>query len=149
MKFKLLAGAALAAVFAAGSASAQEGWYGAVDLGYHWPEQFLLKSTANPPNGPFKWDMDQQEKWTGFARLGYQFTPHWRAEIEAGYRPGDIEDFRGTSANTILGVCTPGVVRTATSSVCGSPDGDIESWTFMANVIFDVLPDSSITPFIG
>ena len=31
MKFKLLAGAALAAVFAASGASAQEGWYGAVD----------------------------------------------------------------------------------------------------------------------
>ena len=33
MKFKLLAGAALAAVFAASGASAQEGWYGAIDLG--------------------------------------------------------------------------------------------------------------------
>jgi opacity protein-like surface antigen len=39
MKFNLLAGAALAAVFAASGASAQDtGWYGAVDLGYHWPE---------------------------------------------------------------------------------------------------------------
>ena len=50
MKFKLLAGAALAAVFAATGASAQSswshdwstwnniGWYGAVDLGYHWPD---------------------------------------------------------------------------------------------------------------
>ena len=39
MKFKLLAGAALAAVFAASGASAQvAGWYGAVDLGYHLPE---------------------------------------------------------------------------------------------------------------
>src|SRR3546814_1411813 len=33
MKFKLLAGAALAAMFAATGASAQVGWYGAVDLG--------------------------------------------------------------------------------------------------------------------
>ncbi|MCE2987711.1 MAG: hypothetical protein LW830_07635, partial [Phenylobacterium sp.] len=35
MKFKLLAGAALAAVTIASGASAREvGWYGAVDLGY-------------------------------------------------------------------------------------------------------------------
>ena len=38
MKLKLLAGAAMAAAFAASGAAAQEGWYGAVDLGYRSEE---------------------------------------------------------------------------------------------------------------
>jgi opacity protein-like surface antigen len=51
MKFKLLAGAALAAVFAASGASAQVGWYGAVDLGYHWPDGIEGSSSNNAANG--------------------------------------------------------------------------------------------------
>ena len=51
MKLQLLAGVALAAVFAAGAASAQEtGWYGAVDLGYHWPTEFETQSSNNAAN---------------------------------------------------------------------------------------------------
>ena len=39
MKVKLLAGVAMAGLFAAGAASADpNGWYGAVDVGYHMPE---------------------------------------------------------------------------------------------------------------
>ena len=36
MKLKLLAGVAVAGLFAAGAASAEpDGWYGAIDAGYH------------------------------------------------------------------------------------------------------------------
>ena len=52
MKFKLLAGVALAAVCAASGVSAQEtGWYGAVDLGYHWPTGLKTESDRNAPDG--------------------------------------------------------------------------------------------------
>ncbi|HYD43990.1 MAG TPA: outer membrane beta-barrel protein, partial [Phenylobacterium sp.] len=152
MKLKLLAGAALAAVVAASGASAQDtGWYGAIDLGYHWPESIETDSSVNASNGaPYQWDFNQEEDWAGFARLGYQITPHWRVELEGGYRPGDIESVRGdASRNSVLGLCTPGVTRTASAATCGSPDGEIESWTLMGNVIFDILPDSAINPFIG
>ena len=85
MKLQLLAGVALAAVFAAGAASAQEtGWYGAVDLGYHWPEGINSESELNAPDGAryhYTWSTD--EDWAGFVRLGYQFNPNWRAEVEA------------------------------------------------------------------
>ena len=65
MKFKLLAGAAMAAVFAASSAYAQDiGWYGAVDLGYHWPESIEATSSDNAANGrPYTWDINQEEDW--------------------------------------------------------------------------------------
>jgi len=134
MKFKLLAGAALAAVFAASGASAQStGWYGAVDLGYHWPEGIEGQASNNGANGtPYSWDFNQEDDWAGFARLGYQLNDHWRVELEGGYRPGDIESVRGGTQNSILGLCTPGVVRTAAAPNCGSPTGEVESWTVMS-----------------
>ena len=51
MRIKLLAGAALAAVLAASGASAAEnGWYGAVDIGWHVTDSYEMKSsfTAAP-----------------------------------------------------------------------------------------------------
>src|SRR6185437_61659 len=150
MKFKLLAGAAMAAVFAASGASAQVGWYGAVDLGYHWPEGMKLDSSNLAANGiRTTWRFNQKDDWAGFARLGYQITDHWRAELEAGYRPGNLDSVRGGSNQAIIGLCTPGVLRTTAAPTCGPPNGKIESWTVIGNVIYDILPDSVIDPFIG
>src|SRR3989344_4503170 len=108
MKFKLLAGAAFAAVVAASCASAQEaGWYGALDLGYHWPEGIEAGSSNDGPGGvPYNWDFSQSDDWAGFARLGYQLNPNWRVELEGGYRPGDIDSVRGAPGSH-PGLCTP------------------------------------------
>ncbi|MDP1987055.1 MAG: hypothetical protein Q8K44_07380, partial [Phenylobacterium sp.] len=97
MKFKLLAGAAMAAVFAASGASAQDaGWYGAMDLGYHWPEGLETGSSNNGPGGGgYNWEFSQDDDWAGFARLGYRLNPTGRVELEGGYRPGDISSVRG------------------------------------------------------
>ena len=66
MKMKLLAGVAMAAAFAASAASAQEGWYGAVDLGYHWPDSLETTSSNNAANGaPYSWDFNQEDDWAG------------------------------------------------------------------------------------
>ena len=125
MKFKLLAGAALATMFVASGAAAQVGWYGAVDLGYHWPEGIEATSSANAADGaPYHWTFNQEGSWAGFARLGYQLDDHWRVELEAGYRDGDIESVRG-GPQAIVGLCTPGVIRTAAAPTCGSPGGDL------------------------
>lgn len=150
MKFKLLAGAALAAVFAASGASAQDaGWYGAADLGYHWPHGMETGSANNGPGGaPYNWEFNQSDDWAGFARLGYRLNPNWRVELEGGYRPGDIASVRG-APGSFAGLCTPGVVRTAGSPRCGSPNGDIEAWTFMGNVIYDIAPGAMLNPFVG
>lgn len=152
MKFKLLAGVALAAVCAASGVSAQEtGWYGAVDLGYHFPTGLKTESDLNAPDGAhyhYEWAADSD--WTGFVRLGYQFTPNWRAELEGGYRPGDLVSVRGNGARQQpRGLCTPGVIRTPTAGFCGSPDGSIDSWTLMANVLYDFAPEAWLNPFVG
>uniref|UniRef100_UPI00262FE935 outer membrane protein n=1 Tax=uncultured Caulobacter sp. TaxID=158749 RepID=UPI00262FE935 len=152
MKLNLLAGAALAAVFAASGVSAQEtGWYGAVDLGYHWPQSLKTESDGNAPDGAtYHWAWKSKNDWTGFVRLGYQFTPHWRAEVEGGYRPGDLQGAHGNAVRAQpVALCTPGVTRSSTAAVCGSPDGSIDSWTLMANVLYDFAPDSWLNPYLG
>jgi OmpA-OmpF porin, OOP family len=150
MKFKLLAGAALAAVFAASAASAETGWYGAVDLGYHMPEATKLDSSNLAGNGnKYIWNFNQDNDYTGFARLGYQVADHWRVELEVGYRPGDLTSVTGGTNQAIVGLCTPGVLRTAAAPNCGSPNGKIESWSLMANVLYDIGPHWIIDPFFG
>jgi OOP family OmpA-OmpF porin len=152
MKLQLLAGVALAAVFAAGAASAQEtGWYGAVDLGYHWPEGITPNRTLNAPDGaPYHWTWSTDDDWAGFVRLGYQFNPNWRAEVEGGYRPGDLTSVRGNPVRQQpIALCTPGVTRTAAAPTCGGPSGSIDSWSLMVNVLYDFAPDSWINPFLG
>jgi OOP family OmpA-OmpF porin len=150
MKFKLLAGAALAAVFAASGASAQVGWYGAADLGYHWPEGIKGDSSNLAANGiKYTWRFNQEDSWAGFARLGYQVADHWRVELEAGYRPGNIDSVRGGTNQAIAGLCAPGVTRTVAAPNCGSPSGKIEHWSVLGNVIYDIGPDWMINPFIG
>ena len=150
MKFKLLAGAALAAVFAASGASAQDaGWYGAMDLGYHWPEGIETEASNTAPGGArYNWEFSQDDDWAGFARLGYRLNPNWRVELEGGYRPGDISGVRGSVAS-LAGLCTPGVVRTAGAPNCGAPNGDVEAWSLMGNVIYDIAPGAALNPFIG
>ena len=151
MKLNLLAGAALAAVFAASGVSAQEtGWYGAVDLGYHWPQGLKTESDANAADGAhYHWGWKSDNDWTGFVRLGYQFNPNWRAEVEGGYRPGDLKSVRGPAVRTPIGLCTPGVTRSPSAPTCGAPDGSIDSWTLMANVIYDFAPGAWLNPFVG
>ncbi|OXE36257.1 MAG: hypothetical protein CGW95_08865, partial [Phenylobacterium zucineum] len=151
MKFKLLAGAAMAAVcVASGASAADTGWYGAVDLGYHWPDSFALKSSNNASTGqPYAWDLSQKEDWAGFARLGYRVSNNWRVELEGGYRTGDVNSFRGGAGQAIVGVCAPGVIRTAASPTCGAPSGSVQVWSLMGNVIYDFAPDAVINPFLG
>jgi len=134
MKFKLLAGAALAAVFAATGAAAQVGWYGAADIGYHWPETMKTRSSTNNPaiGAPTSWDVGQKSDWAGFGRVGYQLTDHWRVEGELGYRNSDIRSIHGgTTTGSVVGLCTANVTRTVAAPGCGGPDGDVKTWSLM------------------
>ena len=59
----------------------------------------------------------------GFGRAGYRLTPQWRVEVEGGYRPAQ-------ASNSFV-------------------SGHFRAASAMANLIYDVLPDSRLTPFIG
>ncbi|MDP8916552.1 MAG: outer membrane beta-barrel protein, partial [Pseudomonadota bacterium] len=155
MKSKLLAGAALVAIFAASGASAQvvNGFYGAIDLGYHMPEGVEAESANNMPNGQrYDWTFDTEDDFAGFARIGYRISPQFRVELEGGYRGGDIESVRGSTApGAIQGLCSQAILRTAANPTCESPEGRIEAYTLMANAIFDFdfALFQRFVPFVG
>jgi len=121
MKFKLLAGAALAVttLAASGAAAQDTGWYGALDVGYHWSDDTNFETGLGPVN------LDGDDDWTAFARLGYRLSPHWRVELEGGWRPGALPEPTST------------------------PVGEYEVMSLMGNVIVDFIPDGDLHPFIG
>ncbi|WP_296175867.1 outer membrane beta-barrel protein, partial [uncultured Brevundimonas sp.] len=141
MNLKLLASVAAAGLFAAGAASAEpDGWYGAIDAGYHMIDDINTESSTNGSN----WNWEVNDGWAAFARLGYRFNPNWRVELEGGYRSGDIGKVRAVSGPQ--GLCN----TTPATGDCYSPDGDMDSATLMANVIYDIgSPDWTLRPFVG
>ena len=141
MKLKLLASVAVAGLFAAGAASAEpNGWYGAIDAGYHMIDDINAESSTTGAN----WNYEVNDGWAAFARLGYRFNPNWRVELEGGYRSGDIGTVRAVSGTQ--GLCN----LTPATGGCFSPEGDIKSATLMANVIYDFGYEAwGIRPFVG
>jgi len=163
MRLKLLAGAALAAMLATSGVYAQEaagatddswaehGWYGAIDLGAHDQQHMEAKATLEGGGNGLNFRSDGWD-FTGFARLGYRFTPHVRVELEGGWRKGADN----LSAKTLLPGSNPNSTditlcgpATIPGGPCLSPNGHTRSITVMGNVIFDIMPSSRFDPFIG
>ena len=141
MKLQLLASVAAVSLVSAGAASAEpNGWYGAIDAGYHIIDDINAESSTTGSN----WNYEVNDGWAAFARLGYRFNPNWRVELEGGYRSGDIGTVRAVSGNG--GLCN----LTPATGGCFSPEGDIESMTLMANVIYDFgMEYWGVRPFVG
>ncbi|WP_333612597.1 outer membrane protein, partial [Brevundimonas bullata] len=137
----LASSAAAALALSAGAASAEpDGWYGAVDAGYHIIDDINAESSTTGAN----WNWEVNDGWAAFARLGYRFNPNWRVELEGGYRSGDIGTVRAVSGTQ--GLCN----LTPATGPCHSPEGDIEATTLMANVIYDFGYSAwNIRPFVG
>jgi outer membrane protein OmpA-like peptidoglycan-associated protein len=98
------------------------------------------------------WDFNTERDWAGFIRLGWRFNENWRAEIEGGYRPADIESVRGRGL--VNGLCAAGLRRTTANPTCGAPQGELNATTVMFNVLFDVgngngFLGQPIVPFLG
>jgi opacity protein-like surface antigen len=142
MKLKLLAGVAMAGLFSAGVANAEpNGWYGAIDAGYHT----IGTIEADGQRGP-QFDIESTDDWAAFARLGYRFDQNWRVELEGGYRSNDIESVINPVAGTPSGVCLVGPV----AGPCLGPDGKTSSTALMVNLILDMGNEGdALRPFIG
>lgn len=141
MKLKLLASVAAVGLLAAGAASAEpNGWYGAIDAGFKFDHDIKAESSTTGAS----WDYEVNQGWAAFARLGYRFNPNWRVELEGGYRSGDVGKVRAVSGTQ--GLCN----LTPATGGCFSPEGDIESTTLMANVIYDFGSSAwGVRPFVG
>ena len=154
-----------AAFLAAGGAAAQSTsgddtpesrWYGAIDLGFHAPENIASHSVGLAPDGsPYNWNWRFTSDWAAFARLGYRVSRHVRVELEGGYSPsrpdsvlapgGVVDGLSVARPGEPYGLCAPGSTPTA----CGRPIGISNSFSLMSNVIFDILPDRRLDPFVG
>ncbi|MDZ4113924.1 MAG: outer membrane beta-barrel protein, partial [Brevundimonas sp.] len=87
MKVKLLASVAAAGIFAAGAASAEpNGWYGAIDAGWHTVNDVSAFDTTDLQS----YEFEVEDSWAAFGRLGYRFDQNWRVELEGGYRIGEL-----------------------------------------------------------
>ena len=76
--------------------------------------------------------------------FGYRFSPHFRAEIEGGYRHGSLRstnDFL-TPTDEDVDICSAGT----TDPNCGGDNGSINAWTGMVNGIIDLFPNWRVTP---
>nr|MBA3812582.1 porin family protein [Caulobacteraceae bacterium] len=147
MKPQLLAGAAAAALLAATGAFAQDsGWYGAIDLGAHQIRPFETVASGEEPQGlNFRTNIN----FAGFARLGYRISPHVRVELEGGYRrSGNFSSAHDTDQPPLgdgFDLCAVG----SAPGQCDRPDGSLDAWTGMANLLIDVLPNAILDPFVG
>ncbi|MBU2418075.1 MAG: outer membrane beta-barrel protein, partial [Alphaproteobacteria bacterium] len=139
----LATSAAGALALSAGAASADpNGWYGAIDAGYHTVED--LKMASQNPGPDFEFEVDND--WAGFARLGYRFTPNWRVELEGGYRQGELGAVINPDGFVPWGICNV----TPAAGDCNAPDGEVTATTLMVNVLYDFgSANSTVRPFLG
>jgi opacity protein-like surface antigen len=144
--FILATSAVGALALSAGVANAEpNGWYGAIDAGYH---TIGTIETISQGTGPQRanFDLEVQDDWAAFARLGYRFDQNWRVELEGGYRSNDIETIDNPNAGLPSGVCAVGPV----ASPCVGPDGEVSAASLMMNVIYDFGSEGdALRPFIG
>ncbi|EGF92188.1 ompA family protein [Asticcacaulis biprosthecium C19] len=161
MRLKLAAvlACAVSMMAAAASADTRLGWYVAADAGVHdMDEQTLvlrdvtLVSRTESDEGSSSsaqafaaaaiidedieeadgFALDTEAKAAVFVRAGNQVSPHWRAELEYGERPGDISD---------------SIVSGYDGEAAGR--GSLDLTSLMFNVIYDISPDSRLHPFVG
>ncbi len=166
MKTALLGGAALAAVLAAGSGAqaagfdflnmdvvsppAPNGFYVGIDGGWHqlYNNGITTHSSNNDATGnQFGWKLGEVHNgsWAAFGRIGYQFTPNYRVELEGGYRDLGTRSFIGSADRyPPIGLCDAG-----STTKCNSPHGHFNVATVMGNGIYDFMPQYIIHPFIG
>jgi opacity protein-like surface antigen len=124
MRNRFIATALAAGLFIgiAGAASAAEQTGPYVSLGVG--PNFLNDADTTSSTGTKRLDFD-----TGFAgagALGYKFDKNWRTEFELGYRRNEIDSVPG-----------------------GGGAGDVHSWSYMGNVLYDIDTGSKWTPYIG
>jgi opacity protein-like surface antigen len=115
-----LAAGLVIGIAGAASAADQTGPYVGLGVG----PNFLNDASTTGPTGTHSADFD-----TGFAgigTLGYKFDKNWRTEFELGYRRNEVSNVSG-----------------------GGGDGDVHSWDYMGNVLYDIDTGSKWTPYVG
>ena len=134
IRASMLLVASATALGLASTAVAQQpaGWYVEGAGGVNWMEDmdFAIEDPGDPD------EVFSTEYDTGFAvsgRVGYAFGNGFRVDGEVAYRQNDFD-----------------TINIDGESV-GSPvyDGDVSSWAFMLNGLYDISTGTSLTPYVG
>ncbi|MFC6490029.1 outer membrane protein [Nitratireductor sp. GCM10026969] len=120
------------------------GWYLRGDLGYRWSDLRGLEyitygcPTCTPDPGTHAFDStDLKGALSLGAGVGYQMTPHFRADLTADY--WFKSDFRGTTSSVACG-----------AGPCSSTDESAYSaLLLMANAYVDLGTYHGLTPYLG
>jgi OOP family OmpA-OmpF porin len=133
MKTRLLMGTTLFAAVALTAALAnaqQSGSNAAADL------------SGQPGSAP-----GAAEDWAGYAHVGYRLDPHWRVDLQGGYRAGAASPTAGPSGlGSAAGLCAASTAGAA----CDPRDRGLGAYAVVANLIFDMMPDNHwVDPFFG
>lgn len=145
MKSHLMAGAALAAaVVAIGALSAGRSLAQGSD-----------PAPAAAPVSPADDGPADAKAWTGYAKLGYHLDPHWRLELQGGYRDKQpavspaVDPVGGAmSLNRALGAA--GQCANLWAQPCAEADGSGQIYAYSGKLIFDFAPDNRwFDPFVG
>jgi outer membrane protein OmpA-like peptidoglycan-associated protein len=123
--------AALLVLAADANAARLTSWYGAVEGGANWVQDFEMEQYVTPVGVTTTGTMSQDMGWAAFGSLGYSYTNKWRFEFEGGYR------------NNQLNALTPG------GGVAGVATGTLNQFTLMANGIYDISLGSGMQLSLG
>jgi len=107
---------------ASGASAAENGWYGAIDIGWHTQDNWDATNTFTAaPSGPLAYTAWTDDDVALFSRLGYRVAPHWRVEGELGFRSSDITGFQTDGVYPGFGVTqTAATVALGTATVAGT-----------------------------
>jgi OOP family OmpA-OmpF porin len=151
----LALGLGVTAGLLAGAASADplpDGWYVGGDLGLNFRQDTSTRSQY-PELGsmPAELRFHTNKEGVALARVGYRVAPHFRLELEGGWRTSrmkSIVDYQtyGRPPGSITNVCGPPAVN---ANDCGQPGGRIGAWTVMTNAYLDLDPLFGLRPFFG
>lgn len=75
--------------------------------------------------------IDFNDGWAAIGTVGYRSPSNFRGELELGYRNNEVDTITGTPATT------------------GSTSGHVNAWTIMANVLYDFVNKTPLTPYVG
>jgi len=130
-KSALVGTTALLLLAADASAARLTSWYGAVEGGANWVQDFEMEQYVTPVGITSTGTMSQDMGWAAFGTLGYSYTNKWRFEFEGGYRHNQLNEL------------------TPTGGVAGVADGSVDAYTLMANGIYDISLGSGMQFSLG
>lgn len=73
------------------------------------------------------------QDWAGFAHVGYHLDPHWRVELQGGYKAG-----AATPASNFGPLCAAPLA----GMLCGPRERALGAYSAVANLVYEARPDS-------